>query len=177
MSMILLDSDDIAQVVLSVATPNAVCNILRTHKNVATVRQYLLDNAYEARQVIEEYVRERLINLKPQVNFFYEPAFCALAVALETLPMPVAEDFLSELAALKIAEMPISPRVSALCLDRRGERLISYTLSEFKIKSVLTADQPLYKRLPRVPSESTYKDRLPRVPTESTYPEPFKDAA
>jgi len=122
-------------------------------------------------------VRERLIDLKPKTYFPHESAFCGLAVALETLPMPVAEDFLSELAALKIAEMPISSRVAALCLERRGELLISNTLSEFKVRPVPIFDQPSHEHLPWVPTESTYPDVLPRVPTESTYPETFKDAA
>lgn len=177
MTMNLLDSGDIAQVVLTVATPNALYGILRTHKDAEAVRRYLYDNADDARQAIEEYVRERLIDLKPKTHFSHEPAFCALAVALETLPMPAAENFLSELAALKIAEMPMSSRVAAICLKRRRELLISNTLSEFKDRSMSTAEVSSQVSLQRVPTESTYQDRLPRVPTRSTYPDIFKDAA
>lgn len=137
MAMTLLDSDDIAQVVLTVATPNAIRSILRTYKDVEYVMQYLHDNADDARRAIEEFVRERLMDLKPKIHFPHESAFCALAVALETLPMPAAEDFLSELAALKIAEMPISSRVAALCLERRRNFLISSTVTEFKVRPIL----------------------------------------
>lgn len=177
MAMTLLDSDDIAQVVLTVATPNAICGILRTHRDVEAVRRYLFDNADDSRRTIEEYVRERLIDLKPKTYFPHEPPFCALAVALETLPMPAAEDFLSELAALKIAEMPISSRVAALCLERRREILISTTLAEFKDRLMPMADASLNNRPPKVQTGSTYLDRLPRVPTESTYPDISKAAA
>jgi len=177
MNMTLLDSDEIAQVVLTVATPDALCGILRTHKDVETVYRHFLDNANDARRAIEEFVRERLIDLKPKVYFPHEPAFCALAVALETLPMPAAEEFLSELAVLNIAEMPISSRVAALCLQRRGKLLISNTLSEFKVRAVPLIDQSSHKRLCPVPTESTYPDKLPRLPTDSTYLEPLRDAA
>lgn len=177
MTLTLLDSDDIAQVVLTVATPNALCGILRSHRDVEAVRRYLFDNANEARRAIEEYVRERLIDLKPKTYFPHESGFCALAVALETLPMPAAEDFLSELAALKIAEMPMSSRVAALCLERRRQLLISNTLSEFKDRPMPMADTSSNKRQPRVLTKSTYLDRLPRVPTKSTYLDNFKDAA
>jgi hypothetical protein len=177
MTLAALDSEDIGQVVLTVATPNAICGILRTHKDVEAVWQYLFDNAENSRRIIEEYVRERLIDLKPETYFPHEPAFCALAVTLETLPMPAAEDFLSELAALKIAEMPISSRVAALCLERRREIIISNTLSVFKNKPMPIADAPLQKRPPRVRTKSTYLGGLPRVPTKSSYPDIFKAAA
>jgi len=177
MSLSSLDSEEIAQAVFTIATPQAICSILRTHGHVEAARRYLFENADEARHDIEEFVRERLFDLKPRIYFPHEPAFCALAVALETLPMPAAEDFLSELAALRIAEMPISSRVAVLCLKRLRETLISKTLTEFKVKPVQIPDVASSMRLSRVPTESTYADRLPRVPTQSTYPDIFKVAA
>jgi hypothetical protein len=177
MSLLALDSEEIAQVVFTVATPQAVCSILRTNSHVDAAWRHLYENAYEARCDIEEFVRERLLDLKSNTYFPHEPAFCALAVALETLPMPAAEDFLSELAALRIAEMPISPRVAALCLQRLRETLISKTLTEFKVKPVQIPDVASSMGLSRVPTESTYSNRLTRVPTQSTYPEIFKVAA
>jgi len=155
MAMTLLDSDDIAQVVLTVATPNALRSILRTHKDVEAVRRHLLESM-NARLEIEEFVRERLIDLKPTIYFPHEPAFCALAVALETLSMPAAEDLLSELAALRIAEMPISPRVAALCLRRRREILISDTRKVFEVNPLPLPDGPSLMRPNKVPTKSTY---------------------
>lgn len=159
-----LDSDEIAQVVFTVATPNAICAILRSRSDIAASKRYLLDNVVEAGQAIEEFVKERLFDLKPRIYFPHEPAFCALAVVLEALPLPLAEKFLSELSALKIAEMPVSSRVAELCLKRRRELLISNTLAEFKIGSI------------PMPYESspTRIDRLPRVRTETTY---YEEAA
>lgn len=177
MDLTVLDSEDVSQIVLSIATPKAICSILRTHSHVEAARRHLFENAYEAQRDIEEFVRERLSDLKSKTYFPHEPAFCALAVVLETLPMPAAEDFLSELAVLRIAEMPISPRVAALCLQRLRETLISKTLTEFKVKPVQISDVASSMRLSRVPTESTYSNRLTRVPTQSTYPEIFKVAA
>jgi hypothetical protein len=141
MSLIALDSEEIAQVVFTVASPKAVCSILRAHSHVKAARRHL-ENAYEARRDIEEFVRERLVDLKSKTYFPHEPALCALAVALETLPMPAAEDFLSELAALRIAEMPLSPRIAALCLKRRRELFASNTLAVFEVASPLLSSGP-----------------------------------
>lgn len=159
MAMRLLDSDDIAQVVLTVATPNALCIILRTHRDVKAVRQHLL-NSMDARREIEEFVRERLFDLKPKLYFPHEPAFCALAVALETLPTPAAEDLLSELAALRIAEMPMSSRVAVLCLRHRRKLLISNTVKVFKVKSLPLPDGPPLMRQNKVLTKSTYSANL-----------------
>jgi hypothetical protein len=159
MAMTLLDSDDIAQVVLTVATPNALCSILRPRRDVEAVRQHLLDSM-DARREIEEFVRERLVDLKPKIYFPHEPAFCALAVALETLSMPAAEDLLSELAALRIAEMPMSSRVAALCLRHRRKLLISNTVKVFKVNSLPLPDGPSLMRQNKVPTKSTYSPNL-----------------
>jgi hypothetical protein len=156
MDLTVLDSEDISQVVLSIATPKALCSILRTHRHVAAARRHL-ENAYEARRDIEEFVRERLLDLKSKTYFPHEPAFCALAVALETLPMPSAEDFLSELAALRIAEMPISPRVAALCLKRRRELLASNTLAVFEVSSPLLSSGPTQMQPTRFQENSSYE--------------------
>jgi hypothetical protein len=177
MALTALDSEDIAQLVFTIATPKAACSILRTHRDVEKVRRQLFENADNAQRDIEEFVRERLIDLKPKTYFPHDPAFCALAVALETLPMPAAENFLSELAALRIAEMPISSRVAALCLQRRRELLISNRPAEFKVKPMPMPDVSSPMRLSRVQTESTYPDRLPRVPTESKYWDIFFKAA
>jgi hypothetical protein len=114
----------------------------------------------DARREIEEFVRGRLVDLKPKIYFPHEPAFCALAVALETLSIPAAEDFLSELAALRIAEMPISSRVAALNLRHRREILISNTIKVFKVKSLPLPDGPSLMRQNKVPTKSTYTPNL-----------------
>lgn len=158
MSLIALDSEEIAQVVFTVATPKAVCSILRTLIDIEAVRRQLFENADNAQRDIEGFVRERLVDLKPKTYFPHEPAFCALAVALETMPMPIAENFLSELAALKIAEMPISSRVAALCLQRRRERLISNTQGVFKVARLPLPNGPALLWPPKVPSQSIVSD-------------------
>lgn len=159
MDLTVLDSEDISQVVLSIATPKALCSILRTHSHVEAARRQLFENADEVRRDIEEFVQERLVDLKPKIYFPHEPAFCALAVALETLPMPAAEDFLSELAALRIAEMPISSRVAALCLKRRRELLASNTMAVFKVASPLLSTGPTQMQPTRFQENSSYKFR------------------
>lgn len=177
MDLTILDSDELAHIVFTVASPKAIATMLRSRPEIAATRQHLSDNAYHARRFVEEYVRSRLIDLKPKTYFLHEPAFCALAVAMEPLPIPVAEAFLSELAALKIAEMPISSRVAAICLKRRRELLISNTLAEFKVKPGTMPDASIPKQLVWIATKETRQDRIPKVPTLSTYPEILKAAA
>ena len=154
MPLIALDSEEIAQVVFTVATSKALCSILRTHRDVKAVRQYLWEST-DARREIEEFIRERLVALRPKTYFPHEPAFCALAVA--TLRMPAAEDFLSELAALRIAEMPISSRVAALCLKRRRELLASNTRAVFEVASPLLSSGPTQMEPTKFQQNSSYE--------------------
>jgi len=164
MSLFELDSEEIAQVVFTVATPKALCAILRTQRDVKSVRQYLWEST-DARREIEEFIRERLIALRPKTYFPHEPAFCALAVALESLPTPAAEVFLSELSALQIAEMPLSSRVASQCLQRRWELVTSNTPAVFKVA-------PLPQ--PNAPSQPPYL----RISAGVSYAPPIlKDAA
>lgn len=156
MSLITLDSEEIAQVVFTVATPKALCAILRTHRDVKAVRQYLWEST-DARREIEEFIRERLVALRPKTYFPHEPAFCALAVALESLPNPAAEDFLSELSALQIAEMPISSRMASQCLQRRRELLASNTLAVFEVASPLLSSGPSQMQPTRFQENSSYE--------------------
>jgi hypothetical protein len=68
--------------------------------------------------------------------------------------MKVAEKFLSELSELKIAEMPISSRVAALCLQRRRELLIPKTQSKFQLKSLPLPKAPCEVKPHRITTES-----------------------
>jgi hypothetical protein len=154
-SLIVLDSEEIAQVVLTVATPKALCAILRTHRDVKAARQYLYESA-DVRREIEEFIRDRLVALRPMTYFQHEPAFCALAVALESLPNPAAEDFLSELSALQIAEMPLSSRVASQCLQRRWELVTSNTPAVFKVAPLPQPTAPAQQRYLRVSADSSY---------------------
>lgn len=156
MSLTALDSEEIVQVVFTVATPKALCAILRTHRDVKAVRQYLWEST-DARREIEEFIRERLVALRPKTYFPHEPAFCALAVALESLPNPAAEDFLSELSALQIAEMPISSRVASQCLQRHHELFASNTLAVFEVASPIPPSKPSRLWPPRFQRNSSYE--------------------
>ena len=159
MTMELLDSADIAQIVFSVATPNAIYNILRNHEAVIKVRQHLL-KSMDAQQEIESFVRDRLFDLKAKKYFPHEPAFCALAVVVDPIPNSVATDFLKKLAALKISEMPISFRVAKLCLLRRRELHISNTTKVFEFNPLPIPDKPSLKKENIVLTESTYSPIL-----------------
>lgn len=163
MSLTMLDSEEIAQIVFTIATPRGIYNILRAHRDVKAARQYLWDNT-DVRREIEEFIRDRLVALRPKVYFPHEPAFCALAVALESLPNPAAEVFLTELAALRIAEMPLSPRIASQCLKHRWGLVTSNTMAIFEVAPLPQSTAPSPQQYSRVSADSTF-DQI------------FKDAA
>ncbi len=155
-----LDSEHIAQIVFTIATPKALRAILQTNEEIKAVRKQILNNP-NAQIEIEEFVRDRLIDLKPKRYFPHEPAFCALAVAIENLPVPMAEKFLNELAELKIAEMPMSSRVAVLCLQRRRELLIGETEKHFRVKPLALPKGPSLVEPHCIPTESiTHKFKV-----------------
>jgi hypothetical protein len=72
--------------------------------------------------------------------------------------MHVAEVFLSELAELKIAEMPISSRVAALCIERHRELFLSNTQRVFKIAPLPLTNAPSLIKPSKVPTGSSPPD-------------------
>jgi hypothetical protein len=53
-------------------------------------------------------------------NFPWDIALASLCVAIERVPGIFYEGFLKDLAAVRVLEMPISPRVAAECLKQRS---------------------------------------------------------
>lgn len=100
-------------------TPRAWTTVLRRHPDVRQLRTSLKMGAL-AHLDVSQLVREFLADFRQGQRFTHEVALAAIAVALEEWPSPFAERFLRELAALDIAEMPMSSRVARSCLVARS---------------------------------------------------------
>jgi len=64
-------------------------------------------------------------DLKTGVHFRHDPTLAALAVALANQHAPFVEEFLRELADLRVSEIPLAPRVAQEVLQNRQTRLES----------------------------------------------------
>lgn len=80
-------------------------------------------------ETVRDYAQGLTAGFQRGVRFPYEPELCLLAVALEENESDVAEEFLRDLAQVRVAEMPMSPRVAALCLNARK----SYPKNKLKV--------------------------------------------
>lgn len=70
-----------------------------------------------------------------------ETALIALTVVLETVPGDPAEEVLTSIAKLNIAEVALVSRVARLCLERRRQRLSSSAVAHFYCSDILVQDQ------------------------------------
>lgn len=100
--------------------------LLRDRPEVVAVRRALMAGELTTGEVAA-FVRATLRRLSPGKKLTEEVAVAAVAVALESLPGKFAVEFLENLAALRVQELPLAPRVAALALARRKETIVEST--------------------------------------------------
>jgi hypothetical protein len=91
--------------------------LLRT-KEVREIREAFRQGAI-TEEAIREFVSRLLAGFRVGSRFENEMALSALAVVLERRATDFAEEFLLDLAKLKLAEMPLCIRVARECLKDR----------------------------------------------------------
>jgi hypothetical protein len=113
-----LKSDTFQARIGFVATAPALRRLLNRSPEVKEVKQ-----AFRTGEVTEtsigNFVKSLMRDLSPGVPFRHDLALAALAVVLEKRPTQFAEEFLRDLAQLKLAEMSMSIRVARECLASR----------------------------------------------------------
>jgi len=102
------------------STGSTLRDYLRTRPEVASVASALRTGLIGS-LTLQVWVRGHLGELRPGQRFPHECAFAALAVALERVPHVVAQEYLTDLASLEIAEMPLASRVARWSLEARRE--------------------------------------------------------
>jgi hypothetical protein len=100
------------------STPVALRRLLLRSKEVREIRNALRQGAI-SEETIRQFVSSLLAGFRVGQRFEHEMALAALAVVLERRATDLAEEFLLDLAKLKLAEMPLCIRVARECLKHR----------------------------------------------------------
>lgn len=113
-----LKSDEFAISAEAIATPEALRRHLLRSQEVRDIREALRQGAITETS-IRTFVSSLMREFIAGKHFPHEMALAALAVALERRPTDFAEEFLLNLAKLKLAEMPMCIRVARICVKQR----------------------------------------------------------
>ena len=140
-----LMSDDFLLNVNWHSTGEALYDHLAESGYVASLRREIASSATSNEQ-IEQFVRELLRDFRRGAKFPWDTTIAAVAVALRYVPGDFATRFLGELSALRVAEIPLAPRVSAIALAQRREHLAGETIKcvSFRRAPVVGARRNLF---------------------------------
>lgn len=101
------------------STPPSLYRQLNRCPEVAEIKS-AIETGTLPEATVRRFVEDLLGRLRKGERFPYDSAMAALAVVLEDRFTPFAEEYLSTLASLNLAEMSQSISVAKLCLARRG---------------------------------------------------------
>ena len=113
-----LTSDSFVLPLLLLSTPGALRRQLLRSNEVRKVHEAIRQGAI-TEETLREFVSSLLVTFHVGERFEHELTLAALAVLLENRPTKFAEEFLLDLAKLKLAEMPLCIRVARECLKQR----------------------------------------------------------
>lgn len=113
-----LNSDDLAELGITISSPRALRSLLDRRSEVAAVRRALREGGVEPDD-IRNYVGRLLGSLTRGVRFPHDVALSALAVALQDHPGDFAVEFLEDLSRTRVSELRASPLVADACLQER----------------------------------------------------------
>jgi hypothetical protein len=103
------------------STPGTLRRFLLRSREVREIREALLQGAIDD-ETIRKFVSGLLAGFRVGARFEHEIALAALAVVLERRATDFADEFLLDLAKLKLAEMPLCIRVARECLKEKVTR-------------------------------------------------------
>jgi len=113
-----LTSDEFVISVGLVSTPEALRRFLLRSHAIHSIRESLRQGV-----ITDETIRQFISSLMKEFSvgqrFVHEMALAALVVALERRPTNYAEEFISDLAKLRLAEMPLCIRIGRECRKHR----------------------------------------------------------
>lgn len=115
-----LQTDDFGIVCYGVASAEAQRSVLGRREEVLALREAYQSGSLTERE-IREFVDELLKGLQRGYHFPYEEVLSAIAVALEPILDAFTDEYINDLAALQIAEMPYATRVARACQKQRNK--------------------------------------------------------
>ena len=116
-----LQTEDFGVVCYAIASAEGWRSILSRREEVLALRE-----AYQKNSLTEKEVREFVDELMKKhfqkgYHFPYEEILSAIAVALEPVSDAFTDEYINDLAALQIAEMPYATRVARVCQKQRSQ--------------------------------------------------------
>ena len=114
----------------SISTAEGLRVFLSGRAEVLEVRRALATGSLTCDQ-IRTFVQRLLRNFRVNRKFVDEYVLAAIAVALESFPGHFADQYLSDLASVRIKEMPLASRVASLAIRQRKELVPALTYKEF----------------------------------------------
>lgn len=129
-----LTSDDFVASLACVATPGGLRRALSRREEVLLVRRAIAQGEV-TESSIRRFVSDLLCDFKRDERFPHEVALAAIAVAVEKRVTDFVEEFMLDLARLKLAELPLAIRVARECLKFRASltrnQRITYVANAF----------------------------------------------
>jgi hypothetical protein len=113
----LLDPD-FSAIVGSLPTPAAVRRYLARSPQIAELRQALTTGEL-TEEATKEFVNTLMTDFQRGTSFSHEPALSAICVAFETRETNFADEYITDLARLELAELATAIRVARLSLEER----------------------------------------------------------
>ena len=116
-----LESDDLLADLMTVSTPSGWRAALQLSPQVHLLSDALNAGAIDEETVME-YVKNRLATAFVAGELFsYDIPFAAIAIAFESRSSFLADEYLNDLAALKLCEFSMSSQVARDCLRIRTQ--------------------------------------------------------
>jgi hypothetical protein len=142
----------------TISTAEGLRSFLSSRPEVIDLRHALDAQAIDSDDV-HSFVSELLGHFRRGTRFGEEPVLAAVAVAVETLPAPFAQEFLEDLARVRVAELPLAPRVARLSLRERDKRVSQLTVRDLTIANLVPENwgPPRELRPERVTSGVEYR--------------------
>ena len=132
--------DALAELAMIVAMPSALRQKLKIRPEVNDLRQAITQNAV-TQDDIELFVQNIMRDFVPGTRFIHEPALAALSVAIEYIPGTFAQDLLEDLSRTRILEMPLSPRVAEICLQKRRTEIAGFSIATYILGLLPSVEQ------------------------------------
>ena len=103
-----------------IGTDSGLHTVLSRSTEVQQLRK-ALDEGRLSADDINSFISNLLFRFARGQQFDDDTTLAAIAVALESLDLPhsFADEYLEDLAQLRITELPMAPRVARLCLENR----------------------------------------------------------
>jgi hypothetical protein len=79
------------------------------------------------------FLQGLLRSFTPAAHFHGDVALAAIAVALEPIATDLASEFIGKLSSLRVAELPLSPRVARLVVESRRARIADDTVRTARV--------------------------------------------